>query len=187
MRWLLLLLVLSSCMLREQAWRRRDFGPKDPANPIATRVLEQPPEPTARMQEPTWQVDEDIMASVEEHAPQQAEPPKHSIIREGAVHQVTPLTHEDEHQENLMPKKRWNRLAIPALVAALGTICLGLFTSSTYAVLGGIFVTLLLAGISLRRIRIHEQAGKGFAFAALMIGVIAALVTALTIASYGLE
>lgn len=127
------------------------------------------------------------MASVEEHTPRQAEPRKQGIIREEAVHQVTPPTNENGHQENLMPKKRWNRLAIPALVAALGTICLGLFTSSTYAVLGGIFVTLLLAGISLRRIRLHEEGGKGFAFAALMIGVIAAVVTALTIASYGLD
>lgn len=187
MRWLLLLLVLCSCTLREQAWRRRDFGPKEPANPIATHVLERHPEPIVRMQEPAQRVDDHITASVEEQAPPRAELPKQGIIREEAVHQVTPPMHEDERQENLMPKKRWNRLAIPALVAALGTICLGLFTSSTYAVLGGIFVTLLLAGISLRRIRIHEQAGKGFAFAALMIGVIAALVTALTIASYGLE
>lgn len=127
------------------------------------------------------------MASVEEHVPPRAEPTKQCIIREEAMREATPPVHEDEDQENLMPKKRWNRLAIPALLAALGTICLGLFTSSTYAVLGSIFVTLLLAGISLRRIRLHEEGGKGFAFAALMIGVIAAVVTALTIASYGLD
>ena len=78
-------------------------------------------------------------------------------------------------------------MAVPAFVAALGTVYLGLFTSGAYAVIGALPVTLVLAGISLRTIRKKEQAGKGFAFAALMIGVIAALVTALTIAYYGIE
>ncbi|MBK9176052.1 MAG: hypothetical protein IPM46_06880 [Flavobacteriales bacterium] len=92
-----------------------------------------------------------------------------------------------QQEENLMPRKRWNKLAVPAFIAALGTVYLGLFTSGTYAVIGALLVTFVLAGFSLRTIRKKEQAGKGFAFAALMIGVIAALVTALTIVYYGIE
>ena len=84
-----------------------------------------------------------------------------------------------------MPKKRWNQLAIPAFILALFTIYLGLFTLGTTAVIVAAVITIVVAGISLRHIRKREQAGKGFALAALMIGLIAALVTAITIAVVG--
>ncbi len=86
-----------------------------------------------------------------------------------------------------MPRKRWNRLAVPAFVAAAGTVYLGLSTTSAFVVIAAIVVTFTLAGIALKRIRTHEQAGKGFAFAALMIGVFAALLTAISIGFYGAE
>lgn len=86
-----------------------------------------------------------------------------------------------------MPKKKWNRLAVPAFVAAAGTAYLGLTTTNVFLVIAAIAITLALAGISLKRIRTREQSGKGFAFAALMIGVIAALLTAISIGYYGVD
>ena len=46
--------------------------------------------------------------------------------------------------------------------------------------------TLIVAGISLKRIRKREQAGKGFALIALVVGIIALLLTGVAIAVYGL-
>jgi hypothetical protein len=86
-----------------------------------------------------------------------------------------------------MPQKKWNKLAIPSFLAAAGTVWLGLSSTSAFVLIAAILATLALAGISLKRIRTHEQAGKGFAFAALMIGVIATLLTALTIVYYGVD
>ncbi len=89
-------------------------------------------------------------------------------------------------QEFLMPKKKWNHWAIPSFLAALATVFLAFTTLEFIAVIVGIVVTLTLAGIALRRGRVHELAGKGFAIAALLIGVLAALVTVISVASYGL-
>ena len=86
---------------------------------------------------------------------------------------------------NLMPKKKWNHWAIPSFLAALGTVFLAFTTLEFVAVIVGIVITLTLAGIALRRGRVHELAGKGFAIAALLIGVLAALVTVISLASYG--
>lgn len=84
-----------------------------------------------------------------------------------------------------MPRKRWNALSVPAFVTALATVAAGLLTTATALVLGGVLLTLLLAGLSIRRIRVKDQAGKGFAIAALVVGVFAAVLTAITIAAYG--
>lgn len=88
-------------------------------------------------------------------------------------------------QEDLMPRKRWNRLAVPAFVVSLGAVALALFTTSTIAVIAALVVAMVLAGISIRQIRWREEAGKGFAMAALMIAVIAAIVTAMVTAVVG--
>ena len=88
-------------------------------------------------------------------------------------------------QEDLMPRKRWNRLAVPAFVVSLGAVALALFTTSTIAVIAALVVALVLAGISIRQIRWREEGGKGFAIAALMIAVIAAIVTAMVTAVVG--
>ncbi len=92
---------------------------------------------------------------------------------------ATKMVKDQDPQENLMPKKRWNKFAIPAFIAALGTLYLGLFTVSTLAVIGAILVTFILAGISLRQIRKRDEAGKGFALAALMLALLAAMATAM--------
>ncbi|MBL0128706.1 MAG: DUF4190 domain-containing protein [Flavobacteriales bacterium] len=91
-----------------------------------------------------------------------------------------------EEDENLMPRKKLNALAIPALVMALVTVGLG-FSQNLWLLVGAIVVTLVLVALSMRRIRRYEQGGKGFTFAALMIGVLAALLTALSIARYGID
>lgn len=102
-----------------------------------------------------------------------------------AVQQPVPLfsAQEDEQAEEL--PKRWNRLAIPAFVAALGAIALG-FGMSLWALAGAVALTLALAAWSLVRIRRREEAGKGFALAALIIGTIAALITAISLIAYGM-
>ena len=74
-----------------------------------------------------------------------------------------------QEQVDTMPKKRWNRLAIPAFVLALLTVFLALFTVSTTAVILVAAATIVLAGISLKQIRREEQAGKGFALAAVVV------------------
>ena len=94
-------------------------------------------------------------------------------------------TDQVTEQEDLMPKKKWNHWAIPSLLAALATVFLAFTTLEFIAVIVGIVVTLTFAGIALRRGRVHELAGKGFAIAALLIGVLAALVTVISVASYG--
>lgn len=190
MRLLLLItLLLCSCALSEHAGRARIIGP-EPDLAGATQDSGSRSIPVTGHAEETEQSDDSpVIASavslgVLVGAPA-SEAPAHAIPI--AYSNTRHLEAESGTEENLMPKKRWNRLSVPAFVAAQGTICLGLFTSSTYAVIAGLFVTLVLAGFSLRQIRHRQEAGKGFAFAALMIGVIATLITALTIARYGLE
>ena len=88
-------------------------------------------------------------------------------------------------QEQEIPKKKWNKFAIPAFIAALATLYLGFFGTSTIAVIIALGVTFILSGISLRQIRSRDEAGKGFALAALMIGVIAAVATAIVTYAIG--
>lgn len=181
--------LLSACALREHAGRSRPLGPEPMRTDLA--AITQGSAPRTDHAPPTEAVvpeEEEPIASAESTAPlhRVSESPVRAE-QTWAVVSPAPVHARPPEQENLMPKKRWNRLAIPAFVAALGTVYLGLFTGSTYAVIAGLFVTLVLAGFSLRQIRHREEAGKGFAFAALMIGVIATLITALTIARYGLE
>ena len=89
----------------------------------------------------------------------------------------------DPQQERV--KKKWNKFAIPAFLAALATLYLGFFGTSTIAVIIALGVTFILSGISLRQIRSRDEAGKGFALAALMIGVIAAVATAIVTYAIG--
>ena len=88
-------------------------------------------------------------------------------------------------QEDLMPRKRWNRLAVPAFAVSLGALALALFTTSTIAVIAALVVAMVLAGISIRQVRWREEAGKGFAMAALMIAMVAAIATAMVTAVVG--
>jgi hypothetical protein len=96
------------------------------------------------------------------------------------------LASPDEEPKNLMPRKRWNRLAVPAFLLAGATLFIALTTVQTTLVLILASLTLLVAGLSLKRIRKREQAGKGFALIALLVGVFALLLTGVAIAVYGL-
>lgn len=100
----------------------------------------------------------------------------------------TPSTRLDrtaDAQNDPLPRKKWNTLAIPAFLLALGTIALGLFTTGTTAVIIAAAATITISGISLARIRKREQAGKGFALIGLILGLLAALITAISIAIVG--
>lgn len=93
---------------------------------------------------------------------------------------------QQEEDENLMPRKKWNAVAVPAFISALGTIALG-FGTNLWLLVGAIALTFILCAWSIARIRRKEQAGKGFTVAALIIGVLAALLTLMSIGRYGTE
>ena len=95
-------------------------------------------------------------------------------------------TEQQEEDENLMPRKKWNPVAVPAFVSALGSVALG-FGTNLWLLVGAIALTFILCAWSIARIRRKEQAGKGFAMAALIIGVLAALLTLMSIGRYGTE
>lgn len=100
---------------------------------------------------------------------------------------ASPMTAQPRDEpENLMPRKRWNWLSIPAFLLAGATLFIALTTVQTALVLLLAGSTLIVAGISLKRIRKREQAGKGFALIALVVGIIALLLTGVAIAVYGL-
>ncbi len=98
---------------------------------------------------------------------------------------ISDRAHNGAQQQQEIPKKKWNKFAIPAFLAALATLYLGFFGTSTIAVIIALGVTFILSGISLRQIRSRDEAGKGFALAALMIGVIAAVATAIVTYAIG--
>lgn len=128
---------------------------------------------------------EEVLASTN-HVSTYAPTPVTVIKPAGNVPNSAPELEKDPPpQENLMPKKKWNHWAIPAFLVGLTTLYLGFFTTGTIAVLVGAAVTIALAGIALRRGRTHELAGKGFAITALMLGVLATLVTVIAIAVVG--
>ena len=64
---------------------------------------------------------------------------------------------------------------------ALGTIAYGLVGTSLWIAVLGVIATLILASIAVRKGRTYEWRGKGFAVAALVIGVLAALVTLIAV------
>ncbi|MEO8590125.1 MAG: DUF4190 domain-containing protein [Flavobacteriales bacterium] len=88
-------------------------------------------------------------------------------------------------EENLMPKKKWNVLAVPVFVLALGSLTLGFLTTSTLAVLLAAVVTVALGAIALRHIRSHDEAGKGFALIGFIIGLFVLLFVGISIATAG--
>ncbi len=107
------------------------------------------------------------------------EPPRTSIHSA-----ADPIAAQDE-PENLMPKKRWNWMGVVALLLAAGTVTLGFSPLGTSAVLLAAGFTALVAGLTLRRIRKREQAGKGFALIALLIAFLALVITGVSIAVLG--
>lgn len=106
------------------------------------------------------------------------EPPR---TKDPAIRSIAP---QDE-PENLMPRKRWNWMGVVAFLMAGGTMLLGFSALGTTAVLLAAGLTALVAGLTLRRIRKREQAGKGFALVALLVAFIALVITGVSIAVLG--
>lgn len=123
------------------------------------------------------------------HAPAATIPPQRIVARKTLLKaeklEPAPAEQQDEG-ENLMPRKKWNAVAVPAFVSSLGTVALG-FGTNLWLLVGAIALTFILCAWSIARIRRKEQAGKGFTMAALIIGVLAALLTLMSIGRYGTE
>ncbi len=94
---------------------------------------------------------------------------------------------QQDGDEKVLPKKKWNKLAIPAFALSLGVVALAVFTASTIAVILAAITALVVAGTSLKQIRRREEAGKGFALVGLIIGLLATLITAAAIGAYGFD
>lgn len=109
-----------------------------------------------------------------------AAPPANSIVQLDA--EPAP---RDPDPDNIMPRKRFNVLAIPALLFVLAGIAMAFLTNSGWLVSGALVIGLVLAAISLRRIRSQEHSGKAFALIAMIMGVMAALITAMVIVRTG--
>ena len=107
------------------------------------------------------------------------EPPRTSIRPNTA-----PIAPQEE-PENLMPRKRWNWMGVVAFLMAGGTVLLGFSALGTTVVLLAAGCTALVAGLTLRRIRKRERAGKGFAIIALLIAFMALVFTGVSIAVLG--
>ena len=101
----------------------------------------------------------------------------------GRVATATPA--EAPAQENLMPRKRLQTLAIPSALFVGAGITMAFVTNSALLVAAALLIGLVLAAVSLRRIRSHERSGKGFALIALVLGTMAALITTMVIIRSG--
>ncbi len=113
-----------------------------------------------------------------------------SAARDHPVVSVPNVRDQDPEQENLMPRKRLQPLAIPALLFALAGIYLAFMPTTALAtttlwILALLTVAITLAAVSLRRIRDHERSGKGFALAGLMIGLLGMIITVMVIIRNG--
>lgn len=87
--------------------------------------------------------------------------------------------------QNLMPRKRLQPLAIPSMLFVGAGITMAFVTNSGLLVAAALLIGLVLAAVSLRRIRSHERSGKGFAIVALVLGTMAALLTTMVIIRSG--
>lgn len=88
-------------------------------------------------------------------------------------------------QENQMPRKRLQPLAIPSALLVGTGITLAFVSNSALLVAAALLMGLVLAAVSLRRIRTQERSGKGFALVALVLGTMAALITTMVIIRSG--
>lgn len=72
---------------------------------------------------------------------------------------------------------RWNPWAVPAFLIALGTVACAVLGTSEWLVVAAVVATVVMATMAVRKGRMNEWSGKGFAVAALMIGALAGLIT----------
>lgn len=91
----------------------------------------------------------------------------------------------DRDPDNLIHRPGLQPLSIPSLVLVLGAITLAFLSNNGALVAGMLALGLLLAGISLSRIRSRERAGKVFALIAMVVGTVAALITTMVIIRTG--
>jgi len=91
----------------------------------------------------------------------------------------------DRDPENIMPRGRFNAWSIPSLLLVLGAIALAFLTNNGLLVSGLLLLGLVMAGFSLARIRSREQRGKVYALVALVLGSVAALITAMVVVRSG--
>ena len=95
---------------------------------------------------------------------------------------TTPARTPSEEQ----PEGRtWNPWALPAFAAALATITYGIWGTSNLILIGAVVLTLVLAIIALKKGRMNEWSGKGFAITAMILGSLAALITLIALLSGG--
>lgn len=83
------------------------------------------------------------------------------------------------------PTARWNPWAVPAFTAALGTVAYGIWGTSNLVLVIAVVLTLVLAAIAVKRGRMNEWSGKGFAISALILGSLAALITLIALIAGG--
>ena len=83
------------------------------------------------------------------------------------------------------PERRWNPWAIPAFAVALGTVAYAILGTSELIVVAAVILTIVLAAIAVRRGRMNEWSGKGFAVSALIIGCLSALITVIALLNGG--
>lgn len=104
-----------------------------------------------------------------------------------AIPQAAPRPDQEEYyQEDLMPRKRLQPLAIPAFLVAVGAILLGFQVNNILLVVALLVVAITLAGVSLRRMRDHDRSGKGFALPGMVLALVALLFAAMQVLRTGL-
>ncbi len=81
--------------------------------------------------------------------------------------------------------RAWNPWSIPAFVVGLGTVAYAILGTSALLAVIGVIATLLLATIAVRKGRMNEWKGKGFAVSALIIGTLSALITLIALIAGG--
>ncbi len=89
-----------------------------------------------------------------------------------------------QDQEEVVPKK-WNQWAIPAFVLALGAVAYGILGTSQIILVLAVVLAIVVAAIALRKGRIWEWSGKGFAVTAMIIASFAALITLIALLNGG--
>ncbi len=81
---------------------------------------------------------------------------------------------------------RWNPWSLPAFMAAMGTAGYGVLGTSAVVMILAVALTLTLSIVAVRRGRMNEWRGKGFAITALILGTLAAFITLIAVLHSGL-
>lgn len=82
-------------------------------------------------------------------------------------------------------ERHLNPWAIPAFAVALGTVTYAILGTSAVIVVAAVILTIILAAIAVRKGRMNEWSGKGFAVTALVVGCLSALITVIALLNGG--